>query len=412
MNEFYQSRIGTALQMSYLLLVVFLILSVAPAVFAQPEEPEELPPCEQRISRLDTPPVDERHFCLENVSRSLPPYGGEMWFTALVTTPNGTLYTVRPHTGELFALTDSTNTGSLPHDLTLIAAGMTLPNALAYHEGILYIAGGAHLYHIQLDRWQGGQPEILVDDLPSGAGFWTGGLAVGEDERIYVGIGANCDYCIPDDDRGMILSFDLNGGDRKIVARGLRHPAGLTWYDGALWVTDTARDGLTRGRYDELNRLEIGEDVPHFGWPYCIGVDNTPDWPDATFDCTQATAPVMTFPTHSTPLALAVYSSETLPELTGSLLIVQSGSSVTSIPDGYNLIALPISATDEFGEAQIVLPYGGDLLPGQNARLRNRQLQLAGKGFWPHHLYGLAVSPKGWIYLSVGGGRIYALRPG
>ena len=70
----------------------------------------------------------------------------------------------------------------------------------------------------------------LVDDLPSGGGFWTGGIAVGGDGRIYVATGAPCDFCVPDDPaRGAVLSFALDGSDRQIVATGLRQPADLAF---------------------------------------------------------------------------------------------------------------------------------------------------------------------------------------
>ena len=53
---------------------------------------------------------------------------------------------------------------------------------------------------------------LIVDDLPSGTGFWTGGLAIGSGGRLYVAVGAPCGNCEFDErERGAILSMNLDG---------------------------------------------------------------------------------------------------------------------------------------------------------------------------------------------------------
>jgi len=121
--------------------------------------------------------------CLEEVIND--PGAGQLAFTALAPAPDGTLYAARPLTGEVVALTDSDG-DHLPDTPSVVAEGLTLPNGLAYHDGALYISGGSHIY-----RLHGSQLETLVDDLPSGGGFWTGGIAVAD--RIYVARRA-CDF--------------------------------------------------------------------------------------------------------------------------------------------------------------------------------------------------------------------------
>ena len=243
--------------------------------------------------------------------------GGVLGYTALATAPDGTLYAARPLAGEIYALTD-TNDDLLPDAPRLIAQGLTFPNGLDYVDGALYISGGPHVY-----RLRDGKLETLIDDLPSGDGFWTGGIAVGPDQRIYVSTGAPCDACKPDDPaRGAILSFDLDGGDRELVATGLREPADLAFAGNTLWTVDTARDGLAAvGDLDELNRVSPGAD---FGFPYCIGADNRPDLGGS--DCSKAVAPAQTFPTHSHPTGIAAYRGDAIPYLTNSLIVVLSGT--------------------------------------------------------------------------------------
>ncbi|MBZ0278730.1 MAG: PQQ-dependent sugar dehydrogenase, partial [Anaerolineae bacterium] len=306
------------------------------------------------------------------------------------------LYAARPFPGEIWALDDQNGDG-LPDTPRMVAAGLDQPNGLTYYDGALYVSGGAHLYRIR-----DSQVETLVDDLPSGAGFWTGGLTVGPDERLYVGIGAPCDDCVPDDPlRGTILSFALDGSDRQVMATGLRHPADVAFLNGVLWTVDTARDGLSDAPdLDELNRVTPGAD---FGWPHCTGVDNQPD-------CSGVTIPALSLPTHSTPIGLAAYESDTFPNITGTLLVALHGpTNQTDLHDGFSLAVVRFDASGTPTLYSIILPEQADKTnpPG----LTTNDIQYQGSGLWPHAPLGVAVSPEGWIYLSVTEGIIYALRP-
>lgn len=370
--------------------LLLLLTLIAPATG------QELPPCPERPRQIDPPWVDGLSFCLEEVIRDES--AGELGFTALAVGDDGTLYAARPLYGQLLALTDTDGDG-LPDTAQVIADGLTLPNALAYHDGALYIAGGEHIY-----RLRDGDLVTLVDDLPAGAGFWTGGIAISPDERLYVATGANCDFCVPDAGRGVIYSYALDGSDRQTVAEGLRQPAALAFAGGDLWVTDSARHDLfdTPG-LDEINRVQAGA---HFGWPYCVGTENTPDMP-GDFDCAAAASPAFTFPTGSNPLGLAAYTHELFPTLNGSLLVVLGGSSHRSDLRGFGLVALRFDANGQPAAYDLVIPAE----TGQVAGFTLKEMNYRTSGFWPRHPFNVAVSPEGWVYVSVGGGRIFALRP-
>ncbi|MBZ0303042.1 MAG: PQQ-dependent sugar dehydrogenase [Anaerolineae bacterium] len=361
---------------------------------------QELPPCAERATFRDPPWINGRRYCLETVIED--PEAGELAFTALAVAPDGTLYAARPLHGQVLAITD-TNADGLPDTSRIVAEGLTLPNGLTYHEGALYIAGGRHLY-----RLMGGAVEILADDLPVGSSGWAGDLAVGPDERLYLSIGASCDFCEPDQpEHGAILSLALDGSDRMLVATGLRQAAGLAFRDGVLWATDSARLGLAATPdLDELNQVTPGA---QFGWPICIGVDRRPDPDAADFDCTATTAPALTFPTGSTPLGLAAYDSDTLPDLASSLLVVLNGSRDRPDLRGYALAVIPFDTADEPQAAVPLIPVETD--SSRKVGYTVAEMNYRGSGFWPHRPYDVTVSPQGWIYLSVGGGQIMAVRP-
>jgi len=349
----------------------------------------QTPNCSDRPTYISQPWIHQDLSCLEEVIND--PVVGELGFTALAVSPDETLYAARPYTGEVIALTD-TDGDLLPDTPRVVASGLTLPNGLAYHDGSLYIVGSS-----RIDRLTGENLETLVDDLPSGGGFWTGGIAVRD--RIYVSTGAPCDQCVSDDPaRGAILSYALDGSDRQIVAAGLRFPADLAFFDDELYVVDSAPDALfDTPDLDELNRVTEGA---NFGFPVCV----LPDTPE----CADYTPPIVTFPTASTPIGLAAYNSDALPMLTNSLLVVLSGSYNDLQLRGYRLVAVRF---DENGaHYEPVMPVQSPSAPGSE-RFTADEMSYRGSGFFPHRPLDVAVSSRGWVYISIGGGRIIALRP-
>lgn len=334
-----------------------LALCLLMPVRAQPTDdtcpaPEVVPPL---------PVFDSARYCLSLLVHQ--PEGGEMAFTALTFDPAGTLYATRPHAGEVWAIRD----GTPPQRLI---TGLTLPNALTFHEGALYIAGGAHIY-----RWRDEALTTLVDDLPFSGGLWTGGIAISDGRLI---VGASASHHTP----GALLSYTLEGDDRRVIAEGLRQVAGLAWHDGSLWLTDIAHPGAD-GRPDRLYRLALADDAP-----------------DLT--------PVIDLPLDSTPSALAYYdpSHTALPDLRGKWLIVLNGSHPTVRLTGYAVAALTLSDDGTVARWEYLLPYLDDRGDNHNA---NRSAQFGGRGFHPHRPYGIAISPQGWIAISAGGGRVYRL---
>jgi len=383
-------------QLSFFTLFI-LVFSIQQNVQAQ----ASLLPCAQRPTLIDPPWVNATYYCAELVIHDES--GGEMGFTALAAAPDGTLYAARPLSGEVLALED-TNGDGLPDTPHTIAQDLTLPNGLAFYNGALYISGGSHIY-----KFSDGQLTTLVSDLPTGIGFWTGGITVGKDKRLYVGIGAECDSCEPKQkDRGNILSFSLDGSDQQVVATGLRQPNDLAFQDGVLWTVDTARDGLDyKTNDDELNRVTVGT---NFGWPYCVGKENAADSIYINADCSKVTPPALTFPTHSNPLGIVAYSGNAFPHLKGQLLVTLGGVTGQSYLNGYTLVTIGFDANGNPQEPHIILPEipsGGD----QWSTINLQKMHFQASGFWQHHPYDVTVSREGWIYISLGGGTIWALRP-
>ena len=360
----------------------------------------ELPACSARpTALLHEIYVDHMRWCVEQVidAPHIEPYA----FTALAAAADGSLFAARPLAGAVMRIFDSDG-DQLPDTMEMLADGLRLPNGLAFQGGALYVAGGAYIYRIDA----GGTVQTLVDDLPAGSGFWTGGLAIGADERLYVAVGAPCNHCnFVDPERGAILSMKLDGSDRRVVASGFRQPADLAFFRGSLWTLDSAPLGAVGG-VDELNRVQAGG---WYGFPDCGDAAN----------CAEAQPPSMTFAAGAAPSSLAAYPHDIHPGTKDTLLVVLRGEPSAVDIVGYKLIMLNFDESDKPLGAAVVAPYVWESgrqawLPYQGEPLHFRKfahINELGFGFFPQQPLAIAVNEYGWIYLSLTGGQIIALRP-
>lgn len=353
--------------------------------------------------------ADNRRWCVESIlhDRQIEPYS----FTAMEIAPDGTLYATRPLSGVVMAIRDSDG-DDLPDKMTVFAEDLTLPMGLAYHDEFLYASGGNHIYRIA----ESGAVEIIVDDLPSGSGFWTGGITVGDDSRLYLALGAPCDNCeFGERERGAILSMNLDGSDRRVIATGFRNPADVAFYRGQLWTLDSAPRQSERGALDELNLVEPGG---WYGFPYCLGASSR-NISAADIDCADAIAPVMLFGRGANPVSLAPFPHNTLPGTEDTLIVVLSGEPSQIDIVGYKVIMITFDEANQPLGATILLPYRKlDLRQAytpyrQEGLFWERYIWLSelGFGIYPQQPLAVAVHPRGWIYISITGGRIIALRP-
>ena len=370
----------------------------------------ELVRCAERPTVIDRELyADNMRWCVEQVlhDRQIEPLA----FTALEVAPDGTLYATRPLSGAVMAIRDSDG-DQLPDAMETFADGLTLPNGLAYHNETLYVAGGANIYRISMT----GALETIVDDLPSGGGFWTGGLAIGSDGRLYVAVGAPCGNCEFDErERGAILSMNLDGSDRQIVATGFRQPADVAWYRDRLWTLDSAPYQAGKHARDELNLVEPGG---WYGFPYCIGAGER-NIASADVDCADSVSPVMRFGSGAVPISLAAFPHDTLPGTEDTLIVVLSGEPSQIDIVGYKVIMITFDEGNQPLGATVLIPYRFNALRQAYQPYRGQGLYWerfilvseAGFGIYPQQPLAAAVHPRGWIYISLTGGRIIALRP-
>ncbi len=346
-----------------------------------------LPPCAERPHLLYEPWIDGRLLCMELVIRD--PSVGTLGFTGLAVGDDGILYAARPLAGEIYAFDDSDG-DQLPDTPRLYAHGMERPNSLIWHDGALYVSGESTIYRIE-----DGVVETLIADVPSGGGFWNAGLLIEPDGSIILATGAPCDHCDERrEGRGAVLRYS-GEGQFDVLATGLRSPGDLVAYRDAIWVNDSAPAGA-QNLQDGLRRVEPGVD---FGFPRCLA--------DAA-GCAVEDLRAIAFDPQSRPLGMAAYRGDAIPALEGALLVVLHGNRGAELV-GYQLLAL---WTDDDGSLVRSYPLmpNGDLNAATGARFENAELNLRGSGFYPRRPLDVAVSPEGWVYLSITDGWILALR--
>ena len=143
--------------------------------------------------------------------------------------------------------------------------------------------------------------------------------------------------------RANILSFDPDGRNEKIVATGLRNPAGIAiqFVTGQLWAVINERDGL--GDDTPPDYATHVQEGAFYGWPwYFIGAHEDPRLPGARPDLKdKVTHPDVLIQAHSAALQIAFYDGDNFPpEYRGSAFVTLHGSWDRQRRTGYKVIRL------------------------------------------------------------------------
>lgn len=254
---------------------------------------------------------------------------------------NGTVYVGTRSQGVVYALLDTDQDGRAEERL-VIASGLNSPNGIVYHQGDLYVAEINRIIKysgINQNYLNPSEPTIVFDQLPKNTHHGWRYLALGPDNKLYLGIGAPCNVCEDDDPFASIARLNLNGTGFEVIARGIRNTVGFDWspQDSSLWFTDNGRDLMGDDiPGDELNRLSrVGE---HFGFPYCHAqLVSDPNY-GKDHDCRDYISPATVLGPHVAALGMTFYSGSMFPdEYRGKIILAEHGSWNRKIPIGYRL---------------------------------------------------------------------------
>lgn len=265
----------------------------------------------------------------------------------LYATQTGDLLVSQPHQGKISLLQhDNNHDGHSDHQQVLLS-NLNLPHGIAVHKGWLYVAETHAIGRIQFNEALGqtsGSYERINTTLPTSGNHWSRTLKIGPDSRLYVSVGSSCNVCIEKhSNRATILSFKLDGSDKKVHASGLRNSVGFDWHPitGDLYATDNGRDHLG----DDIPPCELNKIVAggFYGWPYAYGNKQIdPNFGKGQQDLiNQSISPVHHFKAHSAPLGIAFLAGDHWPKsFQNSAIVALHGSWNRTEKQGYKLVSL------------------------------------------------------------------------
>jgi|GEM_PF-711198 glucose/arabinose dehydrogenase len=227
-------------------------------------------------------------------------------------------------------------------------------HSLDYYNNSLYIATDQQIIRYNDIHSDGSYKEkkVLIQNLPKPKLNSYHTIAI-KDDRIYIGIPANCESCQPKDKRlGSIVSYSLEGDDEKLFARGIRQITDMQIQNNVIIATDIGRSGIgVQLPLVELNRVEEGKD---YGWPYCYGNSNVdPKYTDKVDFCKDKVEP----PISNLPKGNGVGGFDLIPstfykEFDNKYVFIYQGGEQNSIPKGYKVVIKNIN--QDFGAKNFI----------------------------------------------------------
>jgi len=371
-------------------------------------------------------------FCATAVASQLGPV------RQLAVAPNGDLYAAlsgKPgdNTGGVLAFRDTNGDGK-PDERASFGPGGG--NDVKLHDGYLYFALNDRVVRYRLDGKKlepSGKEETVVSDLPNDGGHVAKSMAFGPDGVLYVNIGSKTNSCQKTDRlpaspgvdpctelerRAGIWRFDAGRQGQRFAngrrfATGLRNAMALATQPvtGALLAAVHGRDQLSDnwGFSNEVNANNPAEELVQvgagddFGWPYCYYSNQyrkkvlAPEYGgdgQKVGRCASTGAPLMAFPGHWAPMALAFYQGSAFgPEYANGLFVAFHGS--------WNRAPLP-----QEGYRVVFVPFANGKPSGQYTTFATGKA-----GPTVLRASGVAGAPDGSIYISADqNGKIWRVR--
>ncbi len=148
----------------------------------------------------------------------------------MAVSPDGVLFVARQSKGDVVALPDRNKDGKAD-SVDVVAAGLTRPHSVAFHDGYLYIATNPVVLRVKYTNGKvEGAPEKVVDLPISTTAHWTRTIGFDKSGKLYVSIGSSCNVCEDEDPRrAAIMVYNADGSGGRPFARGMRNAIGFDW---------------------------------------------------------------------------------------------------------------------------------------------------------------------------------------
>lgn len=226
--------------------------------------------------------------------------------------------------------------------VSIIDRGLKGPIGIDYYKGDLYVSevNQIRVYKNIKKQHKPYRYKIINNTLPSKRWHGWKYIKVGDDNKIYINIGAPCNRCLENNIfYGTISRMDLNGENLEVYSKGVRNSVGFDWHPKtkSLWFTDNGADNFGDNvPSDELNRVDFIKQ--HFGFPYIHGKDFFDPTFHSKIGLLKTTPPALELPAHVAPLGMRFYTGESFPEYyKNGIFIAEHGSWNRSRKIGYRI---------------------------------------------------------------------------
>lgn len=242
-----------------------------------------------------------------------------------------------------------------------LITGLERPFGMALHKGWLYVSEAQSIkrYKLDLKTMSAGAGEEVMPLKGYTAGHWTRSIAFDKKGRMYVSVGSGSNVNAGDpEDRATVLVADADGGNRGILASGLRNPVSIRFHpqSGKLWTSVQERDGLG----DDLVPDFFTEVKPgaFYGWPYAyIGQNEEPrrkgENPEAV---KRSIEPDVLLSPHCAVMDFVFYTGKQLPaKYRNGAFLAYRGSSNRGKRLGYSIGFIPFRNGRPAGKEEVFL---------------------------------------------------------
>ena len=250
----------------------------------------------------------------------LPPgFHVELWASGLADARSltrgdrGTIFVGTRFAGNVYAVVDRGGT----RVVHTIATGLHRPNGVAFKDGDLYVAEVSRIVRFARieDRLETPPaPAVVFDQLPADEPHGWKSLSLGPDGRLYFGIGAPCNACVPPYTHASIVRLDPATRVLETVALGVRNTLGMDWHpaSGELYFTENGRDWMGNEQpEDELNHVPRAG--LHFGFPHCYQENVVDPRLALGHACAEFQPPIATLGPHVAALGMRFYTGGMFP---------------------------------------------------------------------------------------------------
>ena len=233
--------------------------------------------------------------------------------------------------------------------------GLHSPFGMALVGANLYVANADAIVRFPYETGQTRitAPALPVTDLPGGPinHHWTKNIIASPDgSKLYATVGSNSNVgengMEAEAGRAAIWEVNLQTGEKRLFATGLRNPNGMGWVPqtGALWTVVNERDEIGSDLVPDY--LTSVKDGAFYGWPYSyygqnVDVRVQPPRPDLV---AKAMAPDYALGSHVAPLGLAFSEGNALtPALASGAFVGLHGSWNRKPLSGYKVVFVPFA---------------------------------------------------------------------